>query len=783
MKKVFLLIIMICSFFITTTNVKAESIFNATITSIEYSGNNGTTGSFELDGDKVKLLFQKNKDQVVFDVNIKNDGDKTGVLSSVEFIDEANLVTYTTSNFKVGDTLKPGQTKTLKVTAKLKKGLSTDKINTNVKINFKYGDKIIPANIKNPSTRDNILKIIVLFVVGITGLIVLLKFNKKKNIKVMMIILSIMILTAGYDTFAAKSEIDNLDITIEGSIDKNFIMEPDQTNGDTQPVYGNTNVKKNKIEKVYTKAELEIPENAIYSWDVSADQDESVMAYVLDEDNNGMYELYLCEYGGVLANPNSKKMFNYYTKLKSVDFSNLITDDTTTLRSMFQACGSLENINLKNLDTHNITEVYGMFNSCTSLKTADLSGLDLENNTTMKALFNNCTSLEEVNFNGVKTKELTDMSGMFNKCGSLKSVNLSSFNTKKVTDMSYLLAKCKKLQSVNLSSFNTENVTNMMAMFDNCELLSSLDLSNFNTKKVKDMSGMFNNCLRLTTLDISNFDTSSLETDGAMFQFCSSLKNIKMPKVLTRIDDYMFNHMPSYDKETFVIPKTVTFVGTSHIFYNFGTTNFKRFVVEDGSNTLKAEDGILYSKDGKMLYSIPMGKEFENRTYYMPEGLEYAADKSFSRNNNIDKVVLSNTFTLKTVHITSDDTFYSSIVNQIYVFTSVKEYEVKDDNPRYTSYEGCIYNKEGTYLVTVPVHYQGELNIKEGTTNIRDAFWDPALSYYTGITKINIPASVNDIHACQINNLNELGKRIPITIDPDNQTYEMKDGKVVKKSN
>ncbi|MBE6157455.1 MAG: BspA family leucine-rich repeat surface protein [Firmicutes bacterium] len=710
MKKIGILFLMTIMILCPIVNVNAKDIFSADVTSVEYYGNNNTTGSFSLDGNTIKLLFQKNKDEVVFDINIKNNGNISGKLASVQFEDQNNLVTYSYTGLKKGDTLKSGETKTLRVTAKLKKGLSTDVINTKLKIDFIYGDNIITTTINNPNTYDNIIKFIILFGVSLFALIILTKTRKTKTIKAVLIIISVMTTFVCYNTYAINVPSREVDINIVGNIDKNFMMVADPTNGDTQPVFGNTNILKNQIEKIYTKKELEIPENAISSWDISQDNDESVMAYVLDEDNNGLYELYLCEYGGVIANPDLNKAFAYYTKVIYFDLSNFIVDDVTNMQGMFGLDSKIETLDLSSFDTGNVENMQQMFRECTSLK------------------------------------------------------------------------------NINLSGFNTEKVTDMLGMFYKDGKIETLDLSSFNTKKVENMRLMFNSCSKLKELNISSFDMTNVTNTNGMFQSCSSLEDFEAPKNIKNIDNFMYNHIPEYKKESFTIPKTVNFVGYSHMFYDFGGSNFKKFIVEEGNSAYKTVDDILYTADGTRLIAVPRGKTFTDNKFVIPEGVTFLNELSFSRTQNIETLVLPNSYEIQRMMYKNNEYGFlnsgSSLNIAIYSYTSISKFEVKDDNPRYSSYDGCIYSKDGKELISIPLKYNGVLSIKPGTEIFGEqAFWtlNAIADRAENLTEVNIPASVTNIHSDQVILLNLLaagGKTI--NIDPENPAYKVENGKVVK---
>ena len=175
----------------------------------------------------------------------------------------------------------------------------------------------------------------------------------------------------------------------------------------------------------------------------------------------------------------------------------------------------------------------------------------------------------------------------------------------------------------------------------------------------------------------------------------------------------------------------------------------------------------------------------------MPEGVTSLNIMAFSRTQKIDKVVLPNSYVITrwyddTASGDSDPVKGNSLATAIYVYTSVKEYAVKSDNPNYSSDSGCIYSKDGTELIAVPVHYNGVLNIKAGTTTIgQEAFWEQRVSSIDSMTEINIPASVTSIEANQLSTLNTLMSRstnpVTITIDSGNLAYEISNNKIVAK--
>ena len=295
--------------------------------------------------------------------------------------------------------------------------------------------------------------------------------------------------------------------------------------------------------------------------------------------------------------------------------------------------------------------------------------------------------------------------------------------------MSYLFSGCSALSNLNVSNWNTSNVTTMACMFADCSELTELNVSNWRTPNLTSCYFTFNQCYKLTNIDLSNWNMSNVINSDGMFQCCIALQNIVMPNNYIRLGDFMFNHNSSYDQEKFTIPASVNTVEKSHMFYNFGTNNFKIFEVEEGNTALKTIDDILYTYDGTILINIPMGKTFENNRFELPEGVTFLNELSFNRNKNIKTLVLPNSYEIERFIDKNNNSYGfinsgSSLNVAIYKFSSIREYEVKSDNPRYSSYEGCIYSKDETELIAVPLQYSGTLNIKDGTTTIgKEAIW------------------------------------------------------------
>ena len=263
-------------------------------------------------------------------------------------------------------------------------------------------------------------------------------------------------------------------------------------------------------------------------------------------------------------NPNSRGMFQWFTKIESLDFSNIDTSEVNKMHAMFYWMQNLKTINFGNFNTSNVTDMTAMFGCTFSLTELDLSSFDTSNVTQMSYMFHGTyvqkldlsnfntsnvvnmysmfeatSRLKEIKFgSNFNTEKVINMGRMFTNTPVLVGLNLSKFNTKNVTNMAHMFASAKSIQSLDLSSFDTSNVTDMSAMFSSMYSIESLDISNFNTQKVTDMNNMFSMMIELTTLDISNFDTRNVTNFQSMFAIDESYGSIggKLERIYVKND-------------------------------------------------------------------------------------------------------------------------------------------------------------------------------------------------------------------------------------------------------
>ena len=312
----------------------------------------------------------------------------------------------------------------------------------------------------------------------------------------------------------------------------------------------------------------------VASWDVSEAGDRSVMAWIMNNETSGYYDLYFGSEQVIFAK-NLAYFFTEMTNIDSISFDNLDTSLVTDMQLMFYKTGynsTTFSLNLgERFNTTNVTNMMKMFTGtgyASPVLTLDLRDKFNTSNVTNMSYMFNAVGYSSTVFTldlGEKfdTSKVTDMNGMFKYAAynsTIFSLDLGEkFNTSKVTDMSYMFTATGHTSSIftlnlgenfNTSNvgnmqnmfnqtgfystdftldlgekFDTSNVTNMMRMFAGVgqnSTIFTLDLGEkFDTSKVTDMSYMFNNTgysYTGFTLDLGDyFDTSNVTNMGQMF--------------------------------------------------------------------------------------------------------------------------------------------------------------------------------------------------------------------------------------------------------------------------
>lgn len=289
---------------------------------------------------------------------------------------------------------------------------------------------------------------------------------------------------------------------------------------------------KSAITEIELKDSYTATGNEIESWDASAAQNKTVMAYVVEDTNGKKLILAGNGSGKIVANADSTSAFNGFTALTAfTGLDKLDTSNVTNMQTMFNNLDNIQTLDLSSFNTSKVTNFYSIFGGNDKLTTLNLTGWDTSAAKDMGQMFYVCNALTTINgLSSFNTANVTDMSGMFHGCKAMTSLDLSNFNTAKVKTLSMMFYQCSNLETVKLTSFDTSNVTNLYAMFQYCSKLKTVDLSSFNTAKVTTMRSMFGNCKAVESLDLSSFDTSAVTNMSAAFDGCQTLQTVTLGK-------------------------------------------------------------------------------------------------------------------------------------------------------------------------------------------------------------------------------------------------------------
>ena len=242
---------------------------------------------------------------------------------------------------------------------------------------------------------------------------------------------------------------------------------------------------------------------------------------------------YYAESNTVFLNQNSKMMFQWFTRIESLDLSNIDTSEVNTMHGMFYWMQNLKTINFGNFNTSKVTDMTAMFGCTFALTELDLSSFDTSKVTGMNYMFHG-TYVQKLDLSSFNTSNVTSMYSMFEATNRLKEIKFgTNFNTEKVTNMGSMFKNAPVLATINLFTFNTSKVTNMRDMFAAATTLQSLDLSSFDTRNVTDMQSMFFNASSLKTLNVTSFNTENVENMSSMFAHTDSLEELDLSSFRT----------------------------------------------------------------------------------------------------------------------------------------------------------------------------------------------------------------------------------------------------------
>ena len=230
---------------------------------------------------------------------------------------------------------------------------------------------------------------------------------------------------------------------------------------------------------------------------------------------------------------------------------------------------------------------------------------------------------------------------------------------------------------------------------------------------------------------------------------CPTLTGITIPASVTSIGNYAFSNCTNLASVT--IPNGVNITSSNGNGYGVfnGCTNFTAFIVDDANTALSSQDGVLYTKDKKMLIMCPTGK---TGALSIPSGVTNIIDYAFLNCNKLTSVnipdgvisigiqAFAGCYGLASVNIPKSVTSINS--SSFQNCTSLTAITVDPANTSLSSQDGVLYSNTKNTLITYPAgKTDSSFTIPASVTNIfGNAFYGCA-----SLTSVTIPGGVTRI--------------------------------------
>ena len=385
----------------------------------------------------------------------------------------------------------------------------------------------------------------------------------------------------------------------------------------------------------------------------------------------------------------SREMFLNCNKLKKVILPKSISKIS---RKSFSNCISLSKINITDKIVHIGSKA---FYNCIELKEIYVNTKNIYDST-----FCNCT-LKKVEL-GNKVTNIQN-----NAFGSCNITTLSiSDSVKNISSTAFISSDIKNL-SIDKNNSKYLVLDNVIFTKDMKKIIASVQQNNhknyiipdgveeicdnaFYGKNIKEITfpntvtkigkSAFMECNILLKANIPN---SVTDIEEKAFSNCHDLKQLHLPENLKVLNKYVFmgctqldnlvipdsikkiysGAFDGYDKNTFNIPKNVTSISSTA----FGFSNeIKNITVDNKNKYYSSVNGMLYSKDKKVLKIYPQGRN--DSTINIPKGTKEIGSRAFCFSQYLNNITIPSTVN----KIDDYAMYYLPNIESIYIPSSVK---------------------------------------------------------------------------------------------------------------
>ena len=224
------------------------------------------------------------------------------------------------------------------------------------------------------------------------------------------------------------------------------------------------------------------------------------------------------------------------------------------------------------------------------------------------------------------------------------------------------------------------------------------------------------------------------------FYYCSAITSLTIPDTVTTFG-YAISGCDGLTSIT--IPHSVTNISSQEAFHS--NANLENIYVDPANEYYKSEGGLLLTKDGKDLLSVPR----KRTTLTVPAGVtrirRYAVGQMYDLASidlgSVEILDQSSIFICTALKDVTIPATVTTIGEQaFYSCTSITNIEVAADNPAYKSVDGMVLTKDGKTLVLTSFAKES-LAIPEGVETLA-AY---SVAQCNKITELTIPDGVKEI--------------------------------------